>query len=221
MKILDVPRSGSYQGITSSRNRNGQYVRTRAIPVQPRSTAQLAQRGRQSLNAAAWRVLTTTQREGWVSLGANMTRTDALGQAYTLTGFQAYCSVNNILLLCASAALSDAPAVASPAAPLTLTPTITGGGSPAFSVAYTTTPLATGVKGIVRASPQRSAGRTFEGDFRVMGVTAAAAASPLVILTTYQARFGTPVIGNKIFVQMSNAISGFESAPLITSVIVS
>src|SRR5882762_580400 len=132
MKILDVPRSGSYQGITSSRNRNGQYVRTRATPVQPRSASQLSVRAHQSTNAAAWRTLTQTQRDGWLSLGLSMTRTDSLGQSQNLTGFQAYCSVNNLSRLVGNAAVANAPSVLAPTALLTVTPTAANG-TPAFS----------------------------------------------------------------------------------------
>lgn len=219
MKFLDVPRSGSYQGVTSSRNRNGQYLRTRATPVQPRSAAQLSVRAHQSTNAAAWRTLTATQRDGWTSLGYQMTRTDSLGQSQNLTGFQAYCSVNNLNLLVGNAAVSTPPALVTPTALLTITPTITGAG-PAFSVAFTPTPLAAGQKVIIRAGPQRSAGRSFESDFRVMFVGAAASASPAVILTAYQAKFGSPITGGRIFVSGSVYDTGFESIPFITSAVV-
>jgi hypothetical protein len=146
-----------------------------------------------------------------------MSRTDALGQSYSLTGFQAYCSVNNVLSVCGSSLISDAPVLSTPVGLLTMTLTLT---SVAFSVAYTTTPLAAGVKAIIRVSPQRSAGRNFEADFRVLTVTAAAAASPSNILTAYTAKFGVPVTGNKIFVSVSNAISGFESSALIVGQVV-
>src|SRR5438876_229394 len=65
MKFLGEPRSGSLAGQTSSRNRFGQYVRSRATPVNPNSVAQAAVRARQSNNAAAWRTITDTQRAGW------------------------------------------------------------------------------------------------------------------------------------------------------------
>jgi hypothetical protein len=220
VKILDVPRSGSYQGVTSSRNRNGQYVRTRAQPVQPRSAAQLSVRAHQSTNAAAWRALTQTQRDGWTSLGYQMTRTDALGQAQNLTGFQAYVSVNNLNLLVGNAVVPDPPTITTPSGLTTITPTITGGGSPAFSIAFTPTPLAAGLRVIIRCSPQRSAGRSFESDFRVMFIGAAASASPSNILTAYQAKFGTPITGGRIFVSGSVYALGFESIPFITSAIV-
>lgn len=217
MKFLDVPRSGSYQGITSSRNRFGQYVRTRATPVNPNSTAQSAARNRLSVNAAAWRDLTSTQMAGWTSLGLQMTRTDSLGQTYTPTGFQAYCSINNNNLAAGNAVVSDAPALVTPSGLLTATITLTNA---ALSIAYTTTPLAAGVRLFSFASPQRNAGRNFEADYRLIAVSAAAAASPADIFTAYSARLGTPVTGNKIFFSLQLYQAGFLSGPLLKAQVV-
>lgn len=217
MKILDVPQSGSVGGVTSSRNRNGQYRRTRATPVNPASTYQQAVRTRMQQNADAWKALTATQREGWGALGAQFVRYDALGQSYDLTGFQAYCSVNNNQLAAGNAVLSDAPLYSPPAPIATITPTATVA---SLSVAYTATPLAAGERLFVSCSPMRSAGRTYESDFRLISVTAAAAASPANILAAYQARFGTPVVGARIFVSAQRYLGGFLSQPLLTSVVV-
>lgn len=217
MKILDVPQSGSMAGTTSSRNRFGQYRRTRATPVNPNSTAQGLVRARMSTNAAAWRSLTSAQRAGFASLGDMMSRNDALGQSYTLNGFQAYCSVNNIRDLQGLAAVSDAPALQTPATVITATLTLT---AIAFSVAYTVTPLGADEMLLVFASQQRSAGRSFEGDFRFIQKTAAAAASPANILAAYTAKFGVPVVGNRIFLSLVTAKLGFESGPLVTSQVV-
>lgn len=217
MKILDIPRSGSYQGITSSRNRFGQYVRSRATPVNPASSAQGVVRSRMAANAAAWRTLSSDARAGWTSLGDEMTRTDSLGQSYTLNGFAAYCSVNNNLVSIGSATISAAPALVTPPALLTATITLTAA---SFSIAYTATPLGTGAHLLVFVSPQRSAGRSFEGDFRLIKVGGAAGASPLVVLTEYTAKFGVPVVGNRIFLSLTVSVGGFESGPLVTSAIV-
>lgn len=161
-------------------------------------------------NAAAWRSITDAQRAGWTSLGLMMTRTDSLGQTYTLNGFGAYCSVNNNKLDAGDAAVSAAPAIATPADILTCTLTLTAA---AFSVAYTATPLATGVRLFIFVSPQRSAGRSFNGDYRLLAVTAAAAASPANILAAYTAKFGVPVVGNKIFVSLTTYLGGFRGQP--------
>ena len=218
MKFLGNPSSGSEAGLTYSRNRFGQYVRTRATPVNPNSTAQGQVRARLSANAAAWRELTAVQREGWDSLGQQMVRTDALGQSYSLTGFQAYCSVNNNNLCAGNSVVSAAPALETPSAIVTCTPTATAA---TFSIAYTVTPLPAGARLFVFCGNQRSAGRQFEGDLRLVHVSAAAAASPANVFTAYEAKFGTPVVGNRIFIVCTVYLSGFQSGPYNTSVVVS
>jgi hypothetical protein len=170
-----------------------------------------------SAAAAAWRTLTDAQRAGWSTLGDSMTRNDALGQSYTLTGFQAYCSVYTNLLNIGGAILSDAPALATPSALTSATITTTGG---TLSLAYTPTPLPAGAKLMVFAGPGRSAGRGFEGDYRLTHVSAAAAASPANILADYTAKWGVPVVGRKIFFSLQVSVGGFTSGPLICSKIV-
>lgn len=217
MKHLDVPKSGSLDSQTYSRNRYGQYVRSRAIPVNPNSAAQGAVRSRFGDNSQAWRALTDAQRNGWWSLGGQIQRTDSLGQVYTLTGQQAYVFINNNRLAAGDAVLSDAPALISPTGLVTLAITTTGG---TLSAAYTVTPLGAGQRLFVYASPQRSTGRNFEGDYRLIFQSAAAAASPANILAAYTGRFGAPVVGNKIFFSGVVYNGGFLSAPLnVTKVV--
>ena len=218
MKMLDVPQSGSLAGQTSSRNRYGQYRRTRAIPVNPNSSFQVAARGRLNTLSAGYRALTTDQQENWIALGALMTRTDSLGQTYDLTGLQAYVAVNSLNLAAGNASDPDAPLFAG-VDPLT-TATVTAT-TAAHSVAYTVTPLATDARLFVYASPQRSAGRAFESDYRLVAVSAAAAASPLDIEAAYQARFGALMAGYRVFYKLQVYLGGFLSAALDTSKVVS
>lgn len=217
MKYLGDPSSGSQAGTTASRNRFGQYKRTRAIPVNPSTPQQLVQRARMSTNAAGWRALTDAQRAGWESLGASISRTDALGQAYTMNGFMAYCSVNNNNLDAGNAIVATAPALVTPPAILTAVITSTAA---AMSIAYTATPLAAGVRLMSFVSPQKSAGRAFNGDYRLIAVSAAAAASPADIFAAYVARLGTPVVGNRIFYMLQTYQAGFKSAPFAVSQLV-
>lgn len=218
MKFLGDPRSGSYQSITSSRNRYGQYVRTRATPVNPGTTPQTAVRTRLATLAASWRDLSSTQRDGWAALGLQMTRTDSLGQNYNLTGLQAFMSVNANNAAAGNAEVSDAPSLSTPDSILTVTPTVAAA---SFSVAYTPTPLGAGERLFLFAGPQRSSGRSYEGDYRLIMVSAAAAASPLDALSAYQGRFGSPVVGNRIFVAVQRYVLGFLSSSLVASAVVS
>jgi len=217
MKVLKPPQSGSAAGVTAGRNRFGQYERTRAIPVNPGSGAQGLVRARMSTNSTAWRALTPAQRAGWSDLGLSMVRSDSLGQSYSLQGNQAYASVNNNRLLSGLAVVADAPAIATPINIIFATITLTAA---AFSIAYLATPLGAATYLAVFASPQRSAGCSFEGDFRFVKLSTAAQASPIVILSEYTAKFGVPVVGNRIFLTFVALSLGFESGPFITSQVV-
>lgn len=217
MKYFGNPQSGSYAQMTASRNRFGQYFRTRAVPVNPATPTQMVARARLSTNAAAWRDLTDVQRAGWLSLGLQMLRTDSLGQQYDLNGFLAYCSVNNNKATVGDALVSAAPALVTPPTLATATITLT---SAAFSVAYTPTPLGAGDRLLIFASPQRSAGRKFEADYRLIQFTAAAAASPANIFAAYQSRLGTPVVGDRIFLSLQVYNGGFIGAPFGVSQVV-
>lgn len=171
-----------------------------------------------SANSAAWRALTDAQRQGWEALASQMTRTDALGQSYTLNGFTCFCSVNNNKLAAGDAVLDDAPALDTPSTIETATITLTAA---AFSVAYTPTPMPADTRLMLFASPQRTAGRAYESDFRLIAVTAAAAASPHNLLAAYTARLGVPVVGNRVHLSLVSYRGGFCSGPLRTSQVVS
>lgn len=217
MKFLDVPQSGSVAGMVSSRNRYGQYRRTRASPVNPGTSFQGLARARLALAAAVWRTITPAQRQAWKTLGLLMLRTDSLGQSYNLTGAQAFVSVNSERAAGGDAQLVDAPALVTPAAILTSAITLSAA---VFSIVYTPTPLGAGEKLFVFCSPQGSAGRSFCGDYRLLFVSAAAAASPASVFAAYVARFGTTLVGQRIFVSLLRYSGGFLSGPLYDSAVV-
>jgi hypothetical protein len=119
--------------------------------------------------------------------------------------------VNNNNLAAGNAAVADAPVQTTPTGLTTATITLT---SAAFSVAFTATPLPAGVRLFAYCSPQRSAGRSYESDLRLISVSAAALASPANILAPYTARFGVPVTGNRIFIRLRTYAAGFLSGPM-------
>lgn len=93
----------------------------------------------------------------------------------------------------------------------------------ALSVAYTTTPLPAGAQMAVYATPQLSAGinRPNSRAYKLIQVSAAAAASPLNLLSSYTAKMGALISGRKIFIRaiIFNA-NGVASQQLDTSVII-
>jgi hypothetical protein len=207
MKILTDPRSGSYQGLTASRNRNGQYVRTRAIPVQPRTSFQSLVRSRMSSASANYRTLTPYQIGAWTSLGLLMVRRDSLGQSGNLTGAQANTSINLTLQAYDQPTTDDPPLLTTPVACSSITLTVDSV-TPTLTVATADEPL-TGFVGIYAAPPQ-TGGRTFIQGFRLLR-TFAVGGSPYDILTPWNERFGTLIAGQKVAIQVRSMLNGFES----------
>jgi hypothetical protein len=198
MKKLDVPQSGSQASTTASRNRFGQYDRTRAIPINPNSTRQSLARSRLSELSVAWRALSSAERIAWNEYGASHPRTDSLGQTVYPTGHQSFVGVNSALVNAGLPQTTVPPVdVDLPAPELTLTINDT----PTFTVAFAPTPLDNGSKMVVEASPMVSAGRTFNGDYRFIQASAADAASPVNVAAAYTAKFGALAAGLRVFVR--------------------
>lgn len=90
MKILTAPQSGSQAGTTASRNRFGQYLRTRAQPVQPRTPKQTFVRASFTIGSSGWRLLSDAQHDAWNVYASQIVRSDSLGQSYQPTGAELY-----------------------------------------------------------------------------------------------------------------------------------
>lgn len=104
--------SGSIGGTTFSRNRYGAYTRTRAIPVNPASTYQVAVRGYVALLTSAWlNQLTAAQRASWDTYGENVAMQDKLGQTIFLTGLNHYVRSNVPRLQAGLPRVDDGPIV--------------------------------------------------------------------------------------------------------------
>lgn len=90
--MLMPPQSGSQAGTTASRNRFGQYLRTRGIPVQPRTPKQTSNRAAFTNASSAWRAQSVADQDAWNVYASQIQRTDSLGQSYTPTGAELFVS---------------------------------------------------------------------------------------------------------------------------------
>lgn len=204
MKILTVPQSGSLAGQTASRNRFGQYLRTRATPVQPRTTAQMAVRSALTGLTQGWSSLSESERAAWVAWALVHPRTDSLGQSVNITGAQAYIGVN-LGLSRASLATVAVPPSDSPTTPLTgivVTATLLAlGGLDVLSAAWTPTPLAADEYIVVDMAPWTSAGVSFVGSWYFIDKGLAASVSPLDVTSSAVTRFGVPLEGQRAWLR--------------------
>lgn len=117
--------SRSAGSTTASRNRFGSYFRNRVMPVNPNTPAQSTVRNQWQELSGAYRDLDEAGRNAWKELGEQMFRTDSLGQTYTLTGLQAYMSINQNLFLIGASTTNVAPTLDVPATLSSITLTAT------------------------------------------------------------------------------------------------
>lgn len=193
--------SRSAGSTTFGHNRFGAYFRNRVIPTNPVTEAQTAVRVDFGDHASNYRALTQAQRDEWVAYGENYAKTDSLGQAYSLTGLQAYVSVNRNLATYGLAAISVPGLFSPPSGLATATATAELDIANTLEVAYTATPLAANTKVAIFATRPLSAGINFQpnGAYKLIAVSAAAAASPADILAAYEAIYGSiGLAGEKI-----------------------
>jgi hypothetical protein len=189
---------GSVNGVTYARNRFGLYARAKASPVQPRTPAQSERRAQLTVLSQRWRTLPESLRAEWRALADELTRSDALGLTYRLTGLQAYLQVNLWRALLGLAPLDNAPPQLAAPNPVSIQGITYDVDQNILNIAFTpsqyrgalaiwaTAPFSPGINFV---APSR---------YRVITVRKPAAfggnlASPQNIGTEYQAKFGLPV----------------------------
>ncbi len=222
MKFLDVPQSGSIAGTVHSHNRAGQYTRNRRAPVQPIGTGRRAQvRAAFSAATSGYAVLTEAQRAAWTSFSAVHPITDSLGQTVILTGQQMYVRVSATLANIGKTFSATPPAGGSPpdVTPITLAASVVSGLSLGFTAGVAGQTVAVAVSQPV--SPGRMFWKTFWQPMAGNGYIDAAAGPWLLTSSVYNAQFGAPVIGKRIFARVTPvSADGFNGPPVIVSALV-
>jgi hypothetical protein len=221
MKILDIPQSGSVAGVTSSRNRYGQYRRTRAIPVNPNTAAQLVQRGYLTSASQAWRSLTDEQRAGWNTLALSVTIVDGLGQASNPSGFQLFTGCYTRMKLVGQAGATSPPANVPAITPVSITAAAAAAGAATFTVTHGAAPSDTAL--VIEASPPLSVGVNYCSDFRFMAYVAGeSVGAAKSIKAEWVAKFGALNAGQRIFVRTFSVSEtyGFAAGTAVRTVTV-
>lgn len=201
MKILDIPRSGSFASITSSHNRAGQYVRNRRAPVQPVGTGR---RGiiKSLFGSAAkyYASLTSAQQNAWIAYANAYPITDSLGQAITLTGHQMQIKINAALKNAGGAFSAVPPISNAVAAPVFSVFTVTHLG--VITVTLTPSGVAADYILIAFSAPQ-SSGCSFCKTFWQQLVVPGNSVGAATYGTAYVAQFGLPPTGTRVFMKLT------------------
>ena len=100
---------GSMAGMTASRNKGGNYLRARATPINPDSTAQIQARQAFANAVQAWDALSDAQRTAWAGYAAETPVVDKLGQDIHHSGRAWYIAQYAFLERVGATPASDAP----------------------------------------------------------------------------------------------------------------
>lgn len=209
-------------GTVFSKNRYGAYARTKVTPVNPQTVAQQNNRNQLATFSAAWRGITQSQREGWISAAANFPTTDIFGNAKILSGNALFVGLNKNLDTVGVAQIDDAPTpVALPA--ITALSLAAAEGAGTVAVTFAPTPVPADFAFIVYATPNVPPGRLFVKNlYRTVTVLDAAATSPAAIGVAYAAIHGAPVAGQTIFIKVVavSKTTGQSGVPVYASAVV-
>ena len=168
--------------------------------------------------AAAWRGLQESERAAWTAAGSGVNSASRLGQSGPLTGQQLFNKINCNLAQFGQEQVDTPPARPqfTALAPQNLAITNTGG----VIALKLTCPTSPGENTIVRGSKPLSQGFGKCTDFRILGTCPAPAQGSANITSLYEARYGAPAVGTKVFISVSQLVNGWEDRPVTFAAIV-
>lgn len=202
-------------GTVFSKNKAGAYTRTKVTPVNPQSASQIASRQRLSQFSNEFRNLTASQVAAWNDFARNNAQgTDIFGNPKYLSGLSTFVRLNSNLAIANADIILDPPPLVSPLA-LSITAAsteITAGVLSKSSVTISPGVL-TATSVAVYATPSYPVSQTYNTNrFRLIKVVTNPSSGLINCTAEYLARFGTPVLGQKVsyYVESISTVSGFR-----------
>jgi hypothetical protein len=160
-------------------------------------------------NSRAWNGITAAQRTAWGTYAVANPTINRLGMPIRNSGIATFNRINNVSRDSGNGQISSPPAGVGPAS-LASIGAVTNAAN-VLTIAFTATPLPTGARLAVRTTgPGRASQNPNQRAARLVGYSAAAAASPVVITLPYDVSAG--VVTN-LYLSVVDA-SGRESPAL-------
>ena len=207
------PTSGSIGSQTYLIGRNGQIVRTRAIPANPKTPAQQTARADFTTASKRWDSLTDDQRAAWRTAASDVMSKTRLGMNGKLTGNQYYVQVNAALAALGAPSVNVPPAAPEftdiPVSGLTIT---NSSGTIAINLDTTDSPP-DGTEWLSFKPVKPGVNRTPQ--LLLMGVLGSPSSNKVNLTADYAARFGAPTAGQRLFVGVREVINGL-AGPITT-----
>ena len=209
---LVVDGRGKLGGHVAAQNRGGSYLRTKVTPSNPQSTFQTGVRNLFGSISAGWSDLTAEQRNAWNNAVDSWKKTNIFGDLKIPSGKALYQRLNQQAQVVAYPALTLPPVKEDiPASNVTAVAIDT------TAETITATGLYNGTNATIQifSSGVVSAGTNFVKNLmRMIGHSGGSAYDPSQAFTDYEARFGTPQSGEKIFIGFKVVLPTGQSSPM-------
>lgn len=214
--------SGKIGGTVHARNKGGAYMRSFAVPTNPQTSAQSAVRSRLTSLAQQFRSLSQEQIAAWNGAAANFPSTDVFGDVRTLSGSQLFVGINSNILNGGGTVITDPP-LPQGATGLLSTELVVDATAGTMILSFGPAPVPAGHALVVEATQPLSPGiSNANNKFRQIAVLPAATGDDNDLSSAYNARFGAPQAGQKVFVRTRyiRLATGERSQSLVASAIV-
>ena len=213
-RICD-PTSGKIGNQVYQGGKFGQVVRTRAIPTNPKTTDQTNARAILTTCAKAWKTISEANRLLWNAAATTVKSSPRLGMSGILDGEQLFVQVNaNRLTVGNDLGETPPPVPEIPPIPVTgLTITNTAG---VITLKLTTTGTPVDAT-MLRVSKSKSPGVYRTPELNYVGTLDSPTNNAIDISTVYKAKYGSPAVGNKVWVSVNSNVEGYVDTPLVFS----
>ena len=206
--------SGKLGGQVFAKNRGGNYVRTKVTPSNPQSVAQMAVRGIFASISSRWSALTEAQRATFNNFVSSYAKTDIFGDLRNPSGKSLFQRLNQNLLISGQAEIDVCVSpLEVPFANVTNATFGIGSGE----LLVQTEGITTGAKLVLWATPKLSKGTTFvKNQLRQVSVVQGGSAVEIEAGVAYTTKFGTPAVGDNIYVGVKVINANGQASPLET-----
>ena len=211
---LVVDGRGKLGGHVAAANKAGSYLRTKVTPVNPQSTAQTSVRALFGSISQAWAGLGSSTISAWNSAVAEWSQTNIFGDLKQPSGKALYQRLNNQAQIVGYSAISSPPAKL---------PMVQGIVTDIEIDLTGDTILATGVyagadaKVVLFSSGVVSDGTSFvKGKMRQLYFATANVYDGGDAYDAYVAKFGAPLVGDRIFLGIKYVLPNGQASPLLT-----
>lgn len=201
-------------GHVLAKNKAGNYMRTKTTPVNPSTTFQTEVRSIFGDLASGWSSLTEAQRDSFNARVSEYAKTDIFGDLRNPSGKTLYQQLNQNLRLSGQGVISTCPAPSATPFLEGLTATADVSGT-TFSLEYDNNLV--GYTVLIYSSGPVTQGTNFvKNKLRLIRYADGTNGGVTAFWTQYVARFGAPVVGQKIFVATRTINTGGGASPLQT-----